>query len=199
MLYLQPTRRSSGALRLIAGSHRLPLHEQLLPMVRLHSTPDGHTAHPRWQEQTFGVRGDCIPAYAAESLPGDLVIFHQACYHSVYGHQQGRSYIACKFAERPRTDFELASLWHTSDYSYRPHERFERHEDAAVRRMVVGLRALGPQAEALATGEFALSKIRGQRVVLSCPLLSCPTAALSSDHRDLRAQIAEGGEAAARL
>ena len=65
--------------------------------------------------------------------------------------------------------------------------------------MVVGLRALGPQAEALAMGEFTLSKIRGQRVVLSCPLLSCPTAALSSDHRDLRAQIAEGGEAAARL
>ena len=94
------------------------------------------------------------------------MIFHQATYHAVFGHQQGRSYIACKFASRPRDDFALASLWHTSDYTFRPHHHYEHPDaDPALQRMVAELRALGARAQSLAEtgGAFSLSKNGGER------------------------------------
>eukprot|EP01052_Picozoa_sp_SAG31_P005398 SAG31_NODE_237_length_19590_cov_13.149915_4_plen_95_part_00 len=81
--------------------------------------------------------------------------------------------IACKYATRPQSRFELASLWHTSDYAYKPHKRFEQHSDAVVRRQVAGLRALGPAAESLAGRVFKLSKNGGQRVPRGMLICNC--------------------------
>jgi ectoine hydroxylase-related dioxygenase (phytanoyl-CoA dioxygenase family) len=40
--------------------------------------------------QAFGTAPDQIPAYAAESQPGDVVMFHLNLYHASFGGKTGR-------------------------------------------------------------------------------------------------------------
>ena len=149
MLYLQPMAADAGALRLIPGSQRWPYHTKMMEMVRLHATTHGCTLDPVWQARTFGVPGHRVPAHACEVEPGDLVVFHQSLFHAVFGHLQGRSYVATKFAARPRTDFELASLSHSSHYAFEPDPALAESPDPILRQLVAGMAALGPRAKEL--------------------------------------------------
>ena len=65
MMYLEPMRKNTGALRVITGSHRSPFHEELMAFQQSHATeaPD-----------FFGVKGADVPAYPVETDPGDLVV-----------------------------------------------------------------------------------------------------------------------------
>ena len=67
MIYLDPLRRESGALRVIPGSHRLPLNEMLQPF---------QDDHIKEQPTFFSLEGKEIPAYAIETDPGDVVLFN---------------------------------------------------------------------------------------------------------------------------
>ena len=111
----------------------------------------------------------------------DLVVFHQSLFHGVFGHEQGRSYIACKYASRPvsavrfrfgaensqsfrltkvdllgaqLTEFELASLWHNSSYAFRPARSLASSATPVLRRMVEGMGEVAAAAERAAAAEF---------------------------------------------
>lgn len=89
MLFLDPLRRESGALRVIPGSHRLPLYKALVPFQDVHANE-----HPTF----FGQEGAEIPAYAVETDPGDMVLFNQWLFHAAYGKTGHRRTIVLKFA-----------------------------------------------------------------------------------------------------
>ena len=145
MMYLTHTSPTKGALRIIAGSHRPPFHYRL---SALQATHPGITATESWRDATFGIAGDCLPSHIFCAEPCDAILFHQSCFHAVYGHQPGRTYIAMKFAARPRTDEELACLGNRGAYAFEPHPNLElASAHPAVRNMVRGLRSLASAAE----------------------------------------------------
>ena len=76
MIYLESMRGETSSLRLIPGSHKQPLHEDLISFRDRHDEED-----PRY----FGLRGPEVPAWAVETDPGDVVLFNQCVYHAVYG------------------------------------------------------------------------------------------------------------------
>jgi hypothetical protein len=73
-LYLDPVSATTGALRVIPGSHRYgdSFAEDL---QRALEKP----------QDTLGLTGDQVPAIALESNPGDVVIFNQTTKHSSWG------------------------------------------------------------------------------------------------------------------
>ena len=141
MIYLEPMRREAGALRLIPGSHRLPLHEDLASFRDRHEEEE-----PRY----FGLSGPEVPAWAVETDPGDVVLLNQCLYHAVYGGGgRDRPYIALKYSQRPKTDAELVSVMTWSPTVFDPPEAFRRCRRARICGMVEGLAALKRRAERL--------------------------------------------------
>ena len=134
MIYLDPMRKERGALRVIPGSHRAPLHVDLEPFVRCHSEP---------APTFFGMEGADVPCYAVETEPGDVVMFNHCLFHSVYGKEGQRRYIALKFAAPPTCDAHLASLNRWSKYAFHPDEAFLNSDRPRIRNMVEGLVELG--------------------------------------------------------
>jgi ectoine hydroxylase-related dioxygenase (phytanoyl-CoA dioxygenase family) len=67
VLYLQPTTSERGALRLIPGSHRNPLNEEL--------------HHLKIGDSSRYCSGD-IPSYVFSSVPGDLITFDSLTWHA---------------------------------------------------------------------------------------------------------------------
>ena len=139
MLYLDPTTKDQGAMRVIPGSHRLPLHEALQPFQKSH-VEDAPTF--------FGMDGADVPCHAVESQPGDVLIFDQTLFHGVYGKTGRRRYIALKYAARPKCKAHLASLKNWSEYTFHPHQALLDCDRPRVQEMVRGLSALGQEAGA---------------------------------------------------
>ena len=72
--YLDPLTRSTGALRVIPGSHRFgdPYAEEVQKLI--------------WTSQdSWGVSGAEVPAIPLETTPGDVVVFNFATKHSAWG------------------------------------------------------------------------------------------------------------------
>ena len=129
-MYLDPVRKESGCLRVVPGSHKNPLHDELKPlrMGRLKKAlEDGSLlsniapaseADRReledWEQETgidldedktiFGTDPLDIPSAALESDPGDLVFFNQLIFHAAFGGRTGRRMVAFTYAEAPSTD-----------------------------------------------------------------------------------------------
>ena len=141
MIYLDPTTKEEGAIRVIPGSHRLPLHEDLRPFQ------ENHIKHI---DDFFGMKGPDVPCYAFESEPGDVLFFNQSLFHGVHGKTGPRRYIALKFIARPTCDAHFASLMRWSKYAFHPHERILACDRPVIRKMVDGLDELREQAESLA-------------------------------------------------
>ncbi len=141
MLYLDPQRKDTGALRVIPGSHRDPFHQALMPLQE---------AHQRADSDCFGVEGPQIPACAVETEPGDIVLFNQWLYHAVYGKVGKRRVIVLKFGPRPHTEEHLAMLRDGAPYVFRPHASFRGSERPRIRHLIDGLAELGKKAEKMA-------------------------------------------------
>ena len=93
--YLDPVTKDTGCLRVIPGSHRLPLHGDL-KRLRLRRTEPSLLA--------FGVKGADVPAFPLESEPGDVVFFHHNIFHASYGGRTGRRMLAISFYANSTTD-----------------------------------------------------------------------------------------------
>ena len=126
---------------MIPGSHRLPLHEDLISFRDRHGE-----AIPLF----FGLPGDEVPSQTIETDPGDLVMFNQSLYHAVYPQagflKKGRSerrYIALKFAARPSAEAHVESLKLWSPGVFQPEEIFLNSDRPRIQGMVAGLLALG--------------------------------------------------------
>ena len=134
-VYLDPVNLDNGCLRVIPGSHRTPLHEEIEPKRR-HQM--GETVEP------FGVAGPDIPSVALESRPGDLCFFNQSIWHAIFNGWPGRRFIALKFAARPTTDKHVASLRHYAPEStFEPADTFLHNDDPRMRKMVEPLPEIG--------------------------------------------------------
>ena len=74
-IYGEPLDGSSGALRVVPGSHCEPLHSQIRAVVNAPHEADGlHEARP-----------DEIPAYVFRSDPGDALVFNVGVWHASFG------------------------------------------------------------------------------------------------------------------
>ena len=111
MIYLDPLDKNSGSLRVIPGSHRLPLHGQIEPENR-HQHGD--------YVKPFDITGQDMPGFPYECSPGDVIFFCQSLWHSIFNGKKGRRYIAMKFAAQPTTDKHIASLRHYQKVSLNP-------------------------------------------------------------------------------
>ncbi|MAG35063.1 MAG: hypothetical protein CL878_02270 [Dehalococcoidia bacterium] len=135
MIYLDETTRDAGALRVIPGSHRVPLHEEIEAKNRHQRGP---TLEP------FGIPGADVPCFAYESQPGDVLFFNQSLWHGVFHGWVGRRYIALKYAAMPETDKQISSLhYYFRGRIFQPLESFAQSDDPRIRHMVDPLPELG--------------------------------------------------------
>ena len=99
-IYLDPVQKETGCLRVVPGSHRPPLHDEL---AALDGVKD-RTHSP------FGVAASEVPSFPLESQPGDVVMFDQNTWHASFGGKTGRRMLALSFAEAPVLPEHEASL-----------------------------------------------------------------------------------------
>ncbi len=137
MIYLDPLDKDSGCIRVIPGSHRLPLHEQIEPEAR-HQHGD--------YVKPFDVHGPDMPGFPFECRPGDVIFFCQSLWHAVFNGKKGRRYIALKFAARPTTDKHLASLRFYKKDIFEPADPLLKSDCPRIRQMVEDLPQLGAKA-----------------------------------------------------
>ena len=140
-LYLEPLRADTGCLRVIPGSHRPPLYDDLLPL------------NEQAADSAMKVLGLCptdVPGVALESDPGDIVFFNQKIFHGVYGDQPGRRYLKLRFVAWPETDEQIASLMRYGSRGriYRPDDAFINSDNPRIRAMVDPLLELATRTEA---------------------------------------------------
>jgi hypothetical protein len=88
LLYLEPIGATSGALRVMPGSHRSNARTDTLAPYLGFDGPIG----PR-----MGIGGHQLPHWALESTPGDLVVIDFSTAHSSYGALTDRRKIALNF------------------------------------------------------------------------------------------------------
>ena len=140
-LYLDPTTKNMGALRVIPGSHRMPLHELLVKQLLKYYFKQSAKEDVPIASNALGVTGTEMPSFALESNPGDIVLFNQSLFHAVYGGLgMQRRYIALKFAENPTTEKHIASLKKWSNYVFQPEEVFLNSNRPRIRMMIDGVR-----------------------------------------------------------
>ena len=101
IFYLDPVRKDTGCLRVIPGSHRLPLHEDVRPLTLQRSDPS---------VVPFACSLRDVPCFPLESQPGDVVFFNQNLWHSSFGGRTGRRMFTLNFAAKPMTDAHIAYL-----------------------------------------------------------------------------------------
>lgn len=130
MIYLQPTRRDTGALRVIPGSHHPEHHRQLTALL----SNDLEAAQNR-----FGVPGAELPCQALEVDPGDLVMFDHYLFHAVYGIGMGRQYLVAKYAAEPQIEAHHEVLIEHGQDASRLHQSFRNSRHHRVREMVAKL------------------------------------------------------------
>ena len=122
--------KDTGALRFVPGSHKASDPDLYEVLRENNDDPD------YWP---FGMKPSEIPCYAAESRPGDLVIFTENTLHSSFGGRLGRYQNAINFMENPKTDEQVAhikSLYKCWKYGLRPAESYVNSDRPRIRGMV---------------------------------------------------------------
>jgi len=124
LFYLDPVGRDSGGLRLIPGSHREPFNSRMRPINfwrKKQVAKEGRIPQSdvdefaaefniTKDEPLFGVPPDEIPCHAAETQPGDVILFNMHTYHATYGGRTGRRMFGMNFASNPVTDDQVALI-----------------------------------------------------------------------------------------
>ena len=124
-LYLDPVTASTGCIRFIPGSHRLPLHDSLYAL-RLERTKqtieEGRVGDDRLDEfrargldvesdvPPFGVSEQELPGFPVASKPGDVVFFDQNLYHASFGGRSGRRMFTMCYCTVPRSHDAIALM-----------------------------------------------------------------------------------------
>ncbi len=146
MLYLDEVKAENGALRVMPGSHRNPLHDSLYSMLQKQDNDMDWDVIPETEDPAdmpYGVAGDRMPCHVVESQPGDVLFFNQCLWHSAYNAYAGRRYIALKFAGMPTTDGHLATLRWYSEKAFSPYESFLNSDSERLRGLVTRMAELG--------------------------------------------------------
>ncbi len=105
VMYLQPTTADRGALRVIPGSHKNPLHEDLLRIgLRGFKEDDAQFL------KNSGLSGADIPSYIFESNPGDIITFNEWTWHAAFGGYKDRRTCTFNFYRNPKEPDEIAAM-----------------------------------------------------------------------------------------
>jgi hypothetical protein len=139
MMYLEPMKKETGALRVIPCSQDGRLREKLWA---LHEGQDSH-AQTDISLTAFGVTGPDLPCHALEVEPGDVVLFDDRLYHGIYGKQEGRSFITTKyvkFAIEPSSEEDFEVLRGNDSGFGLIAEAFRNSQRPRIRGMVEKLR-----------------------------------------------------------
>jgi len=137
MIYLTPTTREEGALRIMPGSHKAPLHQAMVPVnAQKNHSSDG----------IFGVPGWELPGHALDSQPGDVVFFNHYLFHAVYGKTAARRYLALKFADKPVNKAHFLSLKRHHQGFDNLHEEALNSENPRMQGMIAPLTQEMPQS-----------------------------------------------------
>ena len=92
--YFDPLDAKNGALRVVPGSHREPLHSSI--------NTDTQTA--------FGVHPDELPAYVFETNPGDVLAFSAPIWHGAFHGGNRRRMCEIVFYEEPASEPSLTAV-----------------------------------------------------------------------------------------
>lgn len=122
-LYLDPVNNDTGCLRVIPGSHRVPFHLNLMPLERKGkaknvngdkmlsgSQQELQVTHNNSNILSFGLAGQDMPCVPLETVPGDLIFFHQNLWHASFGGRAGRRQLALSYGENPTTDDQMIQV-----------------------------------------------------------------------------------------
>ncbi|MCZ6680818.1 MAG: phytanoyl-CoA dioxygenase family protein [Candidatus Poribacteria bacterium] len=102
-LYLDALTKDTGCLRVIPGSHRSPLHEDLKNLT----DREGADASATPKIDVAGPEVPCIPL---ESQPGDVFFLNMNLWHASFGGRSGRRHLAANFAPKPTHPEHTAML-----------------------------------------------------------------------------------------
>ena len=105
VMYLQPTSCEHGALRVIPGSHRNPLHDELL-RIGLDCSSGKESSFLK----KSGLRGEDIPCFIFSSNPGDIITFNGLIWHAAFGGFNDRRTCTFNFFCNPRSSEEKESM-----------------------------------------------------------------------------------------
>ncbi len=129
-LYLEPTRKDTGALRVIPGTNHPEFRQQLQPLKAQYDDPS---------VQPFGIPGELMPCHYFESEPGDIFVFSEDTWHAAFGGAPGRSQHAFNFMANPVTEEEVAHLKKLYEgwvYALHPPEELINSDRPRLRGMV---------------------------------------------------------------
>jgi hypothetical protein len=91
-VYLDPLTADNGALRIIPGSHRDPLHSALREM----------------RASPSSLAPETMPCHVCESTPGDVIAFDMRASHAAFNGFNGRRLCTVLFYATPKNDAEVA-------------------------------------------------------------------------------------------
>jgi hypothetical protein len=110
--YLDPVGPDTGALRLIPGSHRNPLHDDLRENLK---------------SMDLGIEE--IPSYVCTCEPVDVVAFDMRCWHASSGGSEGRRMSTCCYYKNPKTPEEAAAARKRAAGSRNAPAQYHRPDD----------------------------------------------------------------------
>ena len=114
-LYLDAVNKDTGCLRVIPGSHKVPFHSDLMPLERWrkakNDSPDKMlSVIDNSDDLSFGLVGKDVPCVTLETIPGDLIFFHQNLFHASFGGHVGRRQLALSYGANPTTEEQMIQV-----------------------------------------------------------------------------------------
>ena len=110
--YLDPVGARSGALRIVPGSHKFPLHQEVGNTIR-----------------RCGLEIQDVPSYVCESMPGDVVAFDLRLWHASWGGAAGRRMCTFVYYHNPRGAEEEAATRNRAARSVKATAQYDRPND----------------------------------------------------------------------
>ena len=122
LVYLQPTTGDRGSLRLIPGSHKNPMFDELLS-IGLSKSDDSESDFLK----ESGMRGEDIPSYIFCSQPGDVIIINMRVWHAAFGGYEDRRNCSFGFYSNPKSAQEEENMQAQVENAKGVRERLDLH------------------------------------------------------------------------
>ena len=119
VMYLQKTTADRGALRVIPGSHKNPLHDELLRIGLRHIEGE----KDKFLEAS-NLSGEDIPCYVFNSEPGDIITFNELTWHAAFGGYRDRRTCTFNFYRNPKAPEEIESMRKEVEHTSKSNGRF---------------------------------------------------------------------------
>lgn len=104
-MYLDPLTQDNGCLRVIPGSHRPPLFNELRNLANRHGAQDAERTGTG-----IDIPGTEVPCVPLETQPGDVFFLNMNMWHAAFGGIPGRRHLVFDFSPKPTNADETAIL-----------------------------------------------------------------------------------------